>query len=252
MNNYNNIITEKNNRILSIEIRTHEPNKNYISIGLMNEISDILSSINIDDIDIIIFKGNRKVFSLGAAIFDHIEEDKEKIQSFIDIGNSVFDTISNLPIISIAAVQGYALGGGFELALSCDLIIASNRAKFGLVESNIDLLPGWGGFYKLSKKTGINKAFEMTLRGNIIDAENAYNLSIVNNIYENKEFNIKLSEYCDTILQKDKNTIRKIKGLYHSLNKSDNKEYYNKEKESFLGLWNENSKQKIKDILDGS
>lgn len=259
---YDNILVVENNRIISVEIKTANPSKNYISMGLIRDLDDIIQKINTSIIiehenryDILVIKGNRKAFSLGASIADYIEEDSEKIKDFIDVGNAVFDSLSNLPLITISAVQGYALGGGFELALSCDFILASDRAKFGLVESNIGLLPGWGGFYKLGRRAGFNKAFEYTLKGSIIDAETAYRSGIVNAVKENREFDTKLEEFCNDILSKGSDTISEIKGLYSFMNSSCRdryKDYFNLEKESFSRLWNENSKQKIKDLIMGS
>lgn len=246
-----NILAEKKNRILNIEIRTPVPGKNYISLGLVNEIYSIIKDQDYNDIDIVIFKGNKKVFSLGAAIFEHIDDGTDKIKDLIDKGNQVFDMISSIPVATVAAIQGYALGGGFELALSCDFILLSNRAKIGLVESNIGILPGWGGFLKLSRRVGTNRAFEMVLSGRIIDAGHALEIGAVNYVYDKKEFETKTDEFCESIISKGNPAIRSIKSLYKYLNQRD-AQYFANEQAEFLGLWNEGSRKKIKNIVEGA
>ncbi len=251
MENYQNLAVHKDGKITTIEIKTQLAGKNYISMSLMDDIDSLLDSIDYKETAILILKGNRKAFSLGAAISEYADADRQIIGSFIDKGNTVFDKLSNIPAISIAAIQGYALGGGFELALSCDLMVLSNRAKLGLVETNIGIIPGWGGFYKLAKRAGLNRALEYTIKGSIMDAEKAFSFGIANAVFENSEFESKLSEFCSDILSKDTQTVMAVKKLYNQLNQRD-KEYFGQEKESFLGLWNENSKQKIKNITGGS
>ncbi len=251
MKQYENIAVAKDGKILNIEIKTKTPNKNYISIDLIDEIDSLLSNIDYEGTSVLVIRGNRKVFSLGAAISEYADSDRETIGRFIDKGNAVFDRISNLPIISISAVQGYALGGGFELALSCDFILLSTRARLGLVESNIGVLPGWGGFYKLAKKIGLSRSFELTMKGSIIDAEFAYNAGIANAIYDSLEFEEKTNGFCRDIINKDNENIRAIKKLYSYLNKKD-EGYFSLEKESFLSLWNERSIEKIKNLNAGS
>ena len=108
-------------------------------------------------------------------------------ENFSQIGHRVMDLIANLKIPVIAAVNGYALGGGLELALACDFIYAAENASFGLVESRLGLIPGFGGLARLSKRIGSAYAKEMIFSGSQINAGEALRIGLANRVVSEGE-----------------------------------------------------------------
>lgn len=132
---------------------------------------------------------------------------------FCTLGQQVTLALENAPFLTLAAVNGYALGGGLEMALACDFIYASSNAKMGLPEITLGIIPGFGGTQRLSRAVGTRQAKEMILTGKLISAEEAKQLGIVNAIYEEglldacqKTVNI-LSKYSLTAIKQAKNAI---------------------------------------------
>ncbi|CAN5133282.1 enoyl-CoA hydratase-related protein [soil metagenome] len=154
---------------------------NALNLQLMTELKDILSEVdNRDDIRVIIISGNEKAFAAGADIKEMSEKssiDMLKIDQF-NTWNQIKKTKKPL----IAAVSGYALGGGCELALICDMIIASETAVFGQPEIKIGVMPGAGGTQRLTRAVGKARAMEMVLTGKFISAEEALKLGLVNRV----------------------------------------------------------------------
>src|SRR5690606_36334319 len=99
-------------------------------------------------------------------------------------GQRVFSAMESLPQVVIGAINGFTLGGGLELALSCDFLIASPSSKFGLPEVGLGLLPGFGGTQRLSRLVGLNKARELIVTGQHIDAQEAFRIGLINHISE--------------------------------------------------------------------
>ena len=152
---------------------------NALSTGLMRELGKAALEFDQDDsIGVIVLAGNEKAFAAGADIKEMAGRD------FIDVYGSDFitsewETILQVRKPVIAAVGGYALGGGCELAMMADFIIASENAKFGQPEINIGVIPGSGGTQRLTRAVGKAKAMEMCLTGRMIDAEEAERAGLV-------------------------------------------------------------------------
>ena len=120
-----------------------------------------------------------KAFVAGADIKLMLSAGKSELQSFIALGQSVMREIENVPLPVLAMVQGFAIGGGLELALACDLIVASERAKLGLAEINLGLIPGFGGTQRLTARCGRGLTKRLVFTGETIVAEEAHRLGIV-------------------------------------------------------------------------
>ena len=127
-----------------------------------------------------------------------MEEDGAREVS--EFGQDVFFAIENSPKPIIAAVNGYALGGGCELAMACHMRIASENARFGQPEVNLGLLPGYGGTQRLARLIGRAKATELLITGNMIDAQEAYRLGLVNYVTTKGELADKCMEVLRTAL----------------------------------------------------
>lgn len=123
-----------------------------------------------------------KAFSAGADITELAGLDWRGAQQQMDLGQRVFDRLAALPIVVIAAVGGMALGGGLELAMACDIRIAAPHARFGQPEITLANLPGWGGTQRLPRLVGRGRATELILTGDIIDAERAERIGLVNHV----------------------------------------------------------------------
>jgi enoyl-CoA hydratase len=128
---------------------------------------------------LIVTGGGEKAFVAGADIAEMAEFTPARAREFAGIGHRVFHLMESLNIPTIAAVNGFALGGGCELALSCDLIYASEKAKFGLPEVGLGVIPGFGGTQRLTRLVGRVRAKELIFTGDIIDAAKAKEIGLV-------------------------------------------------------------------------
>lgn len=107
----------------------------------------------------------------------------------------LYNYIARVPFPTIAAVDGYALGGGTEIALACDIRLANKQAKFGLPEVGLGLIPAGGGTQRLAQIVGVGQAKELILTGDVIDADEAYRIGLVNHVYSEEEFESKIQEF---------------------------------------------------------
>lgn len=160
---------------------------NALSKGVMSEMAAVLDAFETDDaVGAIVVTGNEKAFAAGADIKEM--KDQSSVQAYMS--NFVSDnwervTQCRKPVI--AAVGGYALGGGCELAMMCDFIIAADNAKFGQPEITIGIIPGAGGTQRLTRFVGKSKAMEMCLTGRMMDAEEAERSGLVSRIVASTE-----------------------------------------------------------------
>ncbi len=154
---------------------------NALNIKLMEELVDSLESLDkSDDVRAIIITGNEKAFAAGADIKEMA--DASAVEMLVRDQFARWDRIRKIKKPLIAAVSGFALGGGCELSMSCDIIIASETAKFGQPEINIGVMPGAGGTQRLTRAVGKYKAMEMVLTGRMITADEAMQWGLVNKI----------------------------------------------------------------------
>lgn len=149
----------------------------------------------------VVITGTRH-FCAGADIRELKEKNIETAGSFAGLGQRVCDRIERSAKAVIAAVDGYALGAGCEIALACDLRIASERAMFGQPEINLGLVPGFGGTQRLARLTGIGRAKEIVLTGRIVDAGEAHFMGLVNNVVKEMEFLRKAEETASLLSRK--------------------------------------------------
>ena len=154
---------------------------NALNLQLMGEMRDALKALdNNDDVRVVVVTGNERAFAAGADIKQMAGKtaiDMLNVDQF-----STWDQIKKTKKPIIAAVSGFALGGGCELAMTCDMIIASETAKFGQPEIKIGTMPGAGGTQRLTKALGKAKAMELVLTGDFLSAEEACNYGLVNKV----------------------------------------------------------------------
>ena len=243
--NYKNIKIENRENYAVIEIANSK--NNSLDQETLKEISFAAKSLNkIEKIKCIGITGNSNFFSPGADIkelknLNSKQAKKNKLFSFVDQLAKI-----NIPIISF--VDGYALGGGFELTLSTDIIIASVDAKFGLPEINLGLIPGIGGTQKLKKFTSNQNIKYLAMTGDIINSETAFNYGIVSLIVPKENFKTFTNEFLDKISSKPRKSLEIIKKLVNS-EISQKKGLILERKEFFNLLDSENKKIGINSFL---
>lgn len=160
-----------------VTIKAENP-LNPLTMDILKEVQESVESAD----SVVVLSGNGRAFSAGADIKNFSGLDPRKAYAFATEGHDVMNSIASLPIPVIAAIHGYALGGGFELALACDMRVATPDAKMGLTEVNLGILPGFGGTQRLRSLAGEGRAFELISTGKIIDATEAQRYGIVNRI----------------------------------------------------------------------
>ena len=159
----------------------------------------------------IVLKGSDRAFSAGANITKFTDLTPQKAYEFALRGHDVMDAIASYPGIVIAAIKGYALGGGFELALSCDFRVCDPKAKMGLPEVNLGIIPGWGGTQRLKEIVGVTRALEIAGSGRYVSAEEALSLGIVSSVVDDPF--AKAVEMAKGFAQKAPISIARIKEL---------------------------------------
>jgi enoyl-CoA hydratase len=179
---FDNILVSKNNKIAQVTI--NRPNKlNALNRVTIQELSDAFKVLEDDeDSKVIVLTGSgEKAFVAGADISEFADFSVDEGGTLARKGQEIlFDLIANLSTPVIAAINGFALGGGLELAMACHFRIASDNAKMGLPEVSLGVIPGYGGTQRLPQLVGKGKAMEMIMTANMITANEALNCGLVN------------------------------------------------------------------------
>ncbi len=153
-----------------------------------------------DSVRVVIITGTGKGFVAGADIKGYHQVDQVTFDSFQRLSRQTFDKLQNLPQMTICAVNGYALGGGFELALACDFILASETAKLGLPEVKLGLLPGGGGTQRLPRLVGHMRAKQLIATGRVITADEAKQYGAVLETYPPQDLMPKAEEFAQSLV----------------------------------------------------
>lgn len=145
-----------------------------------------------DSLDILVLTGAGRAFVAGADIKAMLEYSSEEAQAFSELGHRTMDALAALPFPTMAAINGFALGGGLELALTCDLLYASDKAVLGLPEVGLSVIPGWGGTQRLGRRIGWHHARELIFTGRKIKAPRALELGLVLDVFAHDEFEARI------------------------------------------------------------
>ncbi|WP_031314136.1 short-chain-enoyl-CoA hydratase [Caldanaerobacter subterraneus] len=159
---------------------------NALNTETLEELENVLEVLqNDDEVKVIVITGaGEKAFVAGADISEMKDMSVFEAKKFAELGQKVFRKIELMKKPVIAAVNGYALGGGCELALACDIRIASRNAKFGQPEVGLGIIPGFGGTQRLPRIVGVSKAKELIYTGDMIDAEEALRIGLISKVVE--------------------------------------------------------------------
>lgn len=194
---YQTLLTALDNHILTITI--NRPDKlNALNKVVMDELNEVVNMVNTDVAirSVILTGAGIKAFVAGADISEFMEAGAEGM-ALAKKGQDIFFKIENAPKPFIAAVNGFALGGGCELAMACHFRVASENAKFGQPEVNLGLIPGYGGTQRLAQLVGKGRALELIMTANLVDAATALHYGLVNHVVPQAELLAK----CRSILE---------------------------------------------------
>jgi enoyl-CoA hydratase len=199
---YETLLLERRNRVAIITI--NRPDKrNALNIKTREEGAAALEELRADDsVGVVVITGaGDKAFIAGADIAEFAGRTAIS-QRAVMVGRSLFTAFDTFPKPIIAMINGYCLGGGCEVALACDIRIASANASFGQPEINLGIIPGGGGTQRLTRLVGEGKAMEMILTGEIIDAQTAFRIGLVNHVVPLDQLEAKTMEIATRIAAK--------------------------------------------------
>lgn len=210
---------EFKNIILSVEksictIKINRPHcLNALNDEVFKELEIAFNEINANrTIRVLIISGEGgKAFAAGADILNMKDQTSLTVRPMVETSMRALHLLETMPAVSIAAVNGYALGGGCELAMACDIRIAAEDAKFGLPETGLGIIPGSGGTQRLTRLVGLAKAKELIFTGDIITAEEAVRIGLVNKVVTTDELMNSSIEMANKILKKGPIAIRSAK-----------------------------------------
>jgi enoyl-CoA hydratase len=208
---YETLLVERRERVAIVTINRPEK-RNALNIKTREEGAAVLEQLqDDDDVRVVVITGaGDKAFIAGADIAEFAGR-TALMQRAVMLGRSLFTAIDVFPKPVIAMINGYCLGGGCELALACDLRIASEAASFGQPEINLGIIPGGGGTQRLTRLIGEGKAMEMILTGEIIDAQTAFTLGLVNHVVPADQLAAKTMEIANRIAEKSPIALRLAK-----------------------------------------
>ncbi|MDH4156956.1 MAG: enoyl-CoA hydratase-related protein [candidate division Zixibacteria bacterium] len=203
MTEYKNILVEKKDSVLIVTIN-RERALNALNKETVGELQQVFSYYwTAKDINCVIITGSGdKAFVAGADIPELGDLDVRSGTDLSANGLYLMKTIQNFPRPVIAAINGFALGGGCELAMACDIRLASEKARLGQPEVNLGIIPGYGGTQRLSRLVGRGKALQLILTGDMIDAREAFRVGLVDEVYPHEELMTKALEMAGKIASK--------------------------------------------------
>ena len=185
-------------------ITLNRPDKlNALNNQLFTDLDDAITVIELDtEIRALLLTGEGKAFAAGADISELNACDGRSGKHFSEFGSNVMARLEAMRIPVLAAVNGFALGGGCELAMSCHIRYANNYAKMGQPEVNLGILPGYGGTQRLTRLVGVAKSMELNLTGDMIDAEEAKRIGLVNEVFDSAELIEKSIAFIEKVITK--------------------------------------------------
>jgi len=186
---------------------------------------------------VLIASAGDRVFVAGADIGAMARMGPEEARAFSHLGHETFDAIEALPSLQVAVVQGAALGGGCELLLACDLALASDRARFGQPETNLGLLPGFGGCSRLVRRIGVGRARDLIYTGRLIGASEALEWGLVSRVVPHADLMAEATRWAGELAARPPLAIRRAKVAMAAAEASDARTAARVEIEAFAGVF---------------
>ena len=214
---YENILFEKDGAVGVLKINRPK-SLNALNPATLRDIAACLEEVHQDQsIRCLVVTGEGdRAFIAGADISAMVSMSALEGKLFSALGLSVLRKLEELPIPVIAAVNGFALGGGTEFALACDLIIAADKAKFGQPEINLGVIPGFGGTQRLARRLGLPRARELIYSGDMIDAETGFRYGLVNKVVPAAELMSEVKAMANKLAAKPPIAIRQAKAAINA------------------------------------
>jgi cyclohexa-1,5-dienecarbonyl-CoA hydratase len=194
-----------------------DPPLNILDIAMLEELRDAIADVAPDRHALIIDAQGDKAFSAGASVTDHLGD---RVATMLARFHDCFRMLAKLDVVTVALVRGAALGGGCELALACDFVLASDRAKFGQPEINLGVFPPVAA-YQLSRQIAPRKGLELLLTGYTIDAATAEKLGLVNAIFPQSEFDARAGEWLQRLYKQSASSLRFAKRAFRLAQSAD-------------------------------
>jgi len=247
---YKTIRTEEKGKMRFLILNRPEA-LNALNNEVFSDMSTFFDFLEEDkEAGILIITGEGKAFAAGADIAQMSEMSQEEAFLFSQTGQGVFDRIEALPVPVIAAINGYALGGGCELAMSCDFRVMSRKTRLGQPEVNLGLIPGFAGTQRLSRLAGLGNALYYLMSAKQISAEEALRIGLVQEVTEPEELMNRVTELAEEIVSKGPSAIRKIKSVVREGINLDFHEGSVLESRHFSTLFENEGKEGMKAFLE--
>jgi enoyl-CoA hydratase len=185
---------------------------NALNTCFFEEMARYIESIKNDDtVKVVVITGDGKAFVAGADIAEMVNKNQEEGSAFSRLGQKVFRSLELLDKPVIAAINGFALGGGLELAMACDFRTASTKAKFGQPEVNLGLIPGYAGTQRLSRLVGLGDALYLLMTADMIGADDALRIGLVQKVFEPENLMEETLKIAKNIASKGPKAIKLVK-----------------------------------------
>jgi cyclohexa-1,5-dienecarbonyl-CoA hydratase len=198
-------------------ITLSDPPLHILDITMLEELREALGRVADDRHALIIDSTGEKAFSAGASVQDHLGD---RVAAMLSAFHDCFRILARLDLVTVALVRGAALGGGCELALACDFVLASDRARFGQPEINLGVFPPVAA-YQLSRQTAPRKGLELLLTGDPVDAPTAERLGLANAVFPVAEFDARAEEWLQRIYRQSASSIRFTKKAFRLAQAAD-------------------------------
>lgn len=198
-------------------ITLDDPPLHILDLGMLEELRIAVANVKSDRHLLILDSTGDKAFSAGASVQDHLGD---RVEKMLTLFHDAFRALARLDIVTVALVRGAALGGGCELALACDFVLASDRARFGQPEINLGVFPPVAA-WQLSRQIAPRKGLELMLTGEPIDAATAERLGIVNAVFPAAEFDTASSQWLDRLLRQSASSLRLAKKAFRLAQATD-------------------------------
>lgn len=185
---------------------------NALNTRFFQEMDSLISEMSPrKDVKVLVITGEGKAFVAGADIAEMVQKTQDEAREFSKQGQKIFRKLELLPQPVIAAINGFALGGGCELALACDIRIASSKAKFGQPEVNLGVIPGYAATQRLPRLIGLGNALFLLISGEMIGADEALRMGLVQRVFEPEQLLLSALELAKTIAAKGPRAVQLVK-----------------------------------------
>jgi cyclohexa-1,5-dienecarbonyl-CoA hydratase len=201
----------------SYRIALDDPPLHILDIAMLEELSDAIARVRSDRHCLIITSTGDRAFSAGASVQDHTAD---RVATMLASFHDCFRMLSRLDIVTVALVRGAALGGGCELALACDFVLAGERARFGQPEINLGVFPPVAA-YQLSRQTSPRKGLELLLGGETIDAAAAERFGLVNAVFAGPDFDAQCERWLERLYKQSASSLRLARKAFRLAQSAD-------------------------------